>query len=440
MKNKTKKFKTAFAVFVGVLAIIAGLTSSVRADAVSDWNAIAVQSTITGARPGPSGVIDVAMVHAAIYDAVQAIEKKYEPYYTDIPGGSGSPVAATAKAAHDVLVSRFPGQAVALGITYQNYLLTHSIAANDPGIAVGATAAAGIIALRSCDGSLPIPAPSFIGGLGIGVWRPTPPANSAMNPGPWLGVVTPFTLTRPSQFRSDPPPALNSWQYAMDYNEVKEFGSLNNSSRTPEQTDQALFWAGNFGVMLNKLVRDLADAHVYNIADSSRLFALTSMAQADAIITVWNDKAHYVFWRPITAIQNGNLDGNPHTAGDSTWTSLIANPPYPDHSSGANGITSSTMRALRNFFRRDRMDFFVTTTNTGPTNQDTREFYRFSDAAQEVVDARILLGIHFRFADEAARTVGTKVADWGHKHYFRPLHGPVHQGDDPPIFPPIWIP
>lgn len=433
MKNVKREFKAALSASIWVIAIVAALASSARADAVSDWNAIAVQATLTAgtARPGPSGVIDVAMVHAAIYDAVQAIEGKYETYYVDIPGADGSLIGATAKAARDVLISQFPAQAVALDATYQNYLVTHGIPLDDPGIAVGTAAAAGIIALRACDGSFPDPAPPpFIGGTGIGVWRPTPPANSPMNPGPWLGVVTPFTMTRPSQFRSPEPPEVTSRQYAKDYNEVKALGRATGSTRTPGQTDQAHFWAGNFGVMLNKLVRDISDAHVDDIADSSRLFALTSMAQADAIINVWNDKAHYVYWRPITAIQNGNIDGNPRTTGDPAWTALIATPPYPDYTSGANGITGATMRALKNFFRRDRMDFSVTTTNTGPTNEDTREFDRFSDAAQEVVDARIYLGIHFRFADEEARTLGTRVADWGYRNFMRPRHGHHHDDDD----------
>lgn len=419
-----------FGVFV-VLAVVASMSLTVKADAVSDWNAIAQQAALTAgaARPGPAGVIDVAMVHAAIYDAVQAIEGKYEPYYVDIPGASGSPIAATAKAARDVLVNRFPTQAAALDVTYQNYLTANGILPTDPGLAVGARAAAGIIALRSCDGAFPNPAPPpFVGGTGIGVWRPTPPANSAMNPGPWLGGVTPFLLTRPFQFRSDPPPDLTSRKYARDYNEVKRYGSLNDSWRTPEQTDQAFFWAGNFGVMLNALVRDLSNQHVDNIADSSRLFALVSMSQADSIIGVWNDKAYYVFWRPLTAIHNGDLDGNPRTGADPAWNSLIPNPPYPDYGSGANGITAGTMRALRNFFGTDHMDFSVTTTNTVPTNQDTRDFKRFSDAAQEVVDARIYLGIHFRFADEVSRTLGYKVADFGHRNYFRPTG--KHSDDD----------
>lgn len=420
--------RPAFFASIGMLAIIFALNPSVRADAVSDWNAIALQAVVTAgaARPGASGALDVAMVHAAVYDAVQAIEGRYETYYVEVPGATGSPSAATAKAAHDILVSRFPAQTAALDIAYSNYLAAHGISPTDPGITVGETVAARLIAHRSCDGSFPSSPPSFIGGTGIGVWRPTPPANSPMNPGPWLGQVTPFFMTKPFQFRSDPPPAVTSRQYARDYNEVKSIGAATGSTRTPDQTDEAFFWAGNFVVMMNRVVRDLADAHVDNIADSSRLFALTSMSAADTSINVWNDKAFYVYWRPITAIQNGNIDGNPRTVGDPTWTSLIASPPYPDYTSGANGLSGSTLGALQHFFDTDKMDFSVTTTNTGPTNQDTRNFTRFSDAADEVVDARILLGIHFRFADVASRRMGEKIARYGFKNYLRPVRG----GDD----------
>lgn len=431
MRTVRTRTHRAITIITTILALTV-FSVAVRADAVGDWNLIAQQATITAgsARPGPTGVIDVAMVHAAIYDAVQALEGKYQPYYVDIPGADGSSVAATAKAARDILVNRFPTQTASLDIVYQNYLSANGILPTDPGIDVGARAAAGIIALRACDGAFPNPAPPpFIGGMGIGVWRPTPPANSPMNPGPWLGQVTPFLMTRPFQFRASPPPELTSRRYARDYNEVKRLGgALGTGERTPEQTDQGYFWAGNFGVMLNSLVRELSNQHVDNIADSSRLFALTSMSQADSIIAVWNDKAYYVYWRPITAIHNGDLDGNPRTEGDPTWAALIATPPYPDYTSGANGITGATMRALRNFFRTDHIDFSVTTTNTGPTTLDTREFKRFSDAAQEVVDARIYLGIHFRFADEAARTLGFRIADHGYRNYFQSTHH--HWGDD----------
>ena len=424
MRSIKLQLRSACSMLAVALLAIAGLALSVRADAVSDWNAIAVQATVTAARPGASGVLDVAMVQAAVYDAVQAIEGDYEPYYVDIPIASGDPAAAAAKAAHDILVNRFPAQAGALDTTYQNYLTAHNIPTNDPGIAVGATAAAGIIAFRACDGSFPNPAPPpFVGGTAIGQWRPTPPANSAMNPGPWLGNVTPFLLTRPTQYRSKAPPAVSSMQYTIDYNEVKAFGSLNSTERNASQTDQAQFWFGNFVIMMNAAVRDIAAANVNNISDSSRLFALADLSMADAIIACWNDKAHFVIWRPSTAIQNGELDGNRRTLGDPTWSPLVANPPYPDYVSGANSITAAAMGTLRNVLRTDQTDLSITTTNTGPTVQDTRTFTRFSDVAQEVVDARVLLGIHFRFADEAARTLGGKVADWGYRNYMRPVNG-----------------
>ncbi len=195
------KLKLQTCAAIAIVAIMLAAPTSAGADAVADWNAIAVQATVAAARPGPTGYLDMAMVQAAVYDAVQAIEKRYEPYYVEIQGASGSPVAAAAKAAHDVLVNRFPAQTASLDMTYLNYLVSHGLALDDPGVAVGATAAAGIIALRACDGSFPNPAPPpFLGGTAPGVWRPTAPAFAPMV-APWLGNVTPFTLTRPSQFR-----------------------------------------------------------------------------------------------------------------------------------------------------------------------------------------------------------------------------------------------
>jgi hypothetical protein len=407
---------------------ILAFSTILRADAVTDWNLIAVQSVVAAgsARPGPSGVLDIAMVHAAMYDAVQAIEGRYQPYYVDIPNATGSSAAAAAKAAHDVLVSRFPAQAGTLGVAFNDYLTNNGISPLDPGIAVGQKAAAGIIALRACDGAFPNPAPPpFVGSNAIGQWRPTGPAFAAMNPGPWMGAVTPFTLTRSFQFRSVPPPSLTSRRYAMDYNEVKALGALNGSSRTPAQTDMAFFWAGNFVAMMNSAVRQLSAANSLEPAESSRLFAMTTMANADTVIATWNDKAHFNLWRPDTAIHNGDLDGNAMTAGDPTWAPLIANPPYPDYGSGANGYAASTMHALQHYFGTDSAFFTITTTNVNPTNQDTRQFRRFSQVMDEVVDARVLLGIHFRFADTASREQGRRVAKFGHDNYFRPVGDPA---------------
>ena len=422
------KLKLQTCAAIAIVAII--LAAPANADVVVDWNAIAVQATITGGRPSPTLGLDIATVQAAVYDAVQAIEKRYEPYYVEIKGATGSPVAAAAKAAHDVLVNRFPAQAAFLDMTYVNYLASHGLALDDPGVAVGAKAAAGIIALRACDSSFPSPAPPpFIGGTAPGEWRPTLPAFAPMI-APWMGNVTPFALTRPSQFLAEPPPALSSREYTRDYNEVKARGALNNSSRTPEQTDIAHFWGGNTRVLWDQVLRDIASAHVDNIADSARLFALVDLAMTDAQITAWNSKSYYNFWRPITAIQEGNNDGNPRTVGDTGWLPLIATPAYPDYTSGANNQSAAATRALALFFGRDRMTFSATTTNTGPTIQDTRTYHRFSDAAREVVNARIYEGIHFRFADEAARRQGRQVADLVFRNYLQPLNDDDEHDDD----------
>ncbi|HKE56287.1 MAG TPA: vanadium-dependent haloperoxidase [Pyrinomonadaceae bacterium] len=404
-----------------LLLVLVAAPASVAADTVTDWNAIAVQATVTAARPGQTGILDLAMVHVAIHDAVQAIEKKYEPYYVEIPGASGSPDAAAVKAAYDVLVSRFSAQAPQLLMIYQQYLLSHGLSETDPGIAVGAKAAAGIIALRACDGSFPVPAPPpFVGDTAIGVWRPTPPGNLPML-APWLGNVTPFTINRPSQFRAAPPPALPSRDYARDYNEIKAIGALNNSTRNAEETDLAHFWNLNYGVVWHQGLRDIAITHVDNISDSARLFALADIAVADSLISSWNNKNYYVYWRPITAIREGNNDGNPWTVGDPNWSPLITTPNYPDYTSGANSFTGAVTRVLQVFFDTDHMAFSLTTTNTGPTIQDTRPYNRFSAAADDVVEARILEGIHFRTADEVGRRQARQVANWAFKNYLRPI-------------------
>jgi hypothetical protein len=191
----------------------------------------------------------------------------------------------------------------------------------------------------------------------------------------------------------------------------------------------AHFWAANYLVLLNQMLRDIAAAHVEDIAESARLFALADMAIADALITSWNSKNYYLYWRPITAIHEGNDDGNPRTDGDPTWQPLVTTPNYPDYTSGANNVTGAAIKALALFFGTERMNFSVTTTNLGPTVEDTRTYRRFSDVAQEVVDARIYEGIHFRFADEAARKQGFQVATWAFKNFLRPISS--HDADGP---------
>jgi hypothetical protein len=418
-----------FCALITGLAMPLAMSSFVRADAVVDWNAIAIQTiSSVPTHPGATAVLDSAMVQVAVYDAVEAINGRFRPYHVHIRGASGSPAAAVAKATHDVLVSRFPSLTASLDTTYHDYLAAHGLAESDPGVAVGQQAAAGIIALRANDGSFPLNPPPFTGDTDPGVWRPTP-SNPPTGPppsyspalAPWLATVRPFTLISPSQFRAVPPPPLTSKRYATAYNEVKALGAASNSARTPAQTDLALFWVVNFQVVWNHVLRDIATAHVHDIDDSARLFALANLAMADAIITAWDSKFHYVFWRPLTAIQEGDNDGNPRTDGDANWQPLVNNPNYPDYTSGANNITGAATRALALFFGADEMTFSATTTNPAALQQ-VRTYNRFSDAAEDVVNARIYEGIHFRFADVQARKQGRHVAQWVFSHFLRSVN------------------
>jgi len=396
-------------------------TTAAAADVVSDWNAIAVQATLTAgaARPGPSSILDLAMVQIAVHDAIQAFEHRYQPYAIDIPNASGSAVAAAATAAHDVLAARFPAQvsgATGLDATLTNYLSVRSLL-GDAGIVVGQAAAAAIVNDRSGDGSFPANPEIFVGGTGAGEWRPTPPTNAPMA-APWLGSVAPFALKTSDQLSAAPPvPHLGSGEYTHDYDEVKALGRAGTSARTPEQTALALFYSDNFIVLWERTLRGLAAANTSNLGDSGRLFALANIAAADAIITAWHDKRFYHFWRPITAIQNGDNDGNPRTAGDPTWLPYLATPPYPEYPSGANNLTGAMTRVLERLLG-DKTEFAVFST---PANT-TITYSRFSDMADDVVVVRIYQGIHFRTAEDVARRQGTRSADWAVSHVLRPIH------------------
>ena len=274
----------------------------VRADAVVDWNEIALQAittAIAAGRPGVTTGLDLAMVHAAVYDAVQAIDRRFEPYHVEIPGASGSPAAAAAKAAHDVLVSRFPAQAASLDTTYHNYLANNGLAENDPGVAVGQQAAAGIIALRANDGTLPAQPDAFHRRH----WsrRLAPDAILYCRAAPQLRAdgrsvagrpSVPSPSPSPTQFRAEPPPALTSARYTRDYNEVKALGGLVNSARTPEQTDLAYFWADNSLLSGTELFGPSPMRISTTLAIVPGSSPWPTWRYADAAITAWDSKRH----------------------------------------------------------------------------------------------------------------------------------------------------
>lgn len=411
----TKHRSLAGALACGLFAV----AGTVRADAVTDWNEITM-ATVTS-KPGPVAQLDVALVHLAIHDAVQAIDRRYEPYHVEVRGAQGSRSAAAAAAAHGVLVGLYPANAQTLDNQLTTYLANNGLS-NDPGLAVGEHVAERMLPLRRAAPN-PLP-PPFVGGTGPGLWRPTesyngnPPAPPSFSPmlAPWMATTDPYTLTGPARFRPAPPPALDSERYAKEYNEVKALGALVSTTRTAEQTDIAYFFTDNIFAQWNRAMRALATQHVHKIGDSARMFAIANTATADAVLASWDSKKHYVFWRPVTAIQEGELDGNAYTIGDAGWRPLINTPNYPDYTSGANAVTGAMTRSLQLFFGTDKVPFELTSAAPAAVKK-TRTYARFSDAAREVVEARVYAGIHFRFADEAGRVQGRQVAEWVSKHF-----------------------
>jgi hypothetical protein len=421
-----KTLQNLFARLRGSLMVVAllGAATPAAADVVTDWNVLSVGFINAAGRPAPTFMLDIAMVHVAIHDAVQGYQHRFRTYDAPITNAAGSPVAAVAAAAHDILVSRFQVPSVNAGLiaqvdaAYANYLLGKGLAANDPGVAVGKQAAANIIARRMNDGSFPSNPEIFNGGSGPGEWRDTRPMAS-----PWMGQVTPFAQRDSDGLMHEPgPPALTSGAYAKAYDEVKALGRRTDSARTPAQTTMALFYSGNFLTILNGVLRTVALARITDIGDTARLFALANMAGADAAMNAWANKRTHNLWRPSTAIVNGDVDGNPRTDGDAAWLPLVADPPYPDYTSGANSLAGAITRSLENFFGDDAYTFDVTTTalqNGQPIAP--RIYHSFSALADDIVDARVLLGIHFRFADTIARREAKQSADQAFAHELQPI-------------------
>jgi hypothetical protein len=392
---------------------------SAHADAVTDWNAITIPAVAKG-RPGAQGLLDIGLVQAAVHDAVQAIDGRFEPYHVKMSGAEGSREAAAVAAAYYVLIGMYPTQ-TDLTTTYEKYLVDHNLQ-NDPGLAVGKDVADAFLHLRRNPPDPPLP--PYLGGTDPGEWRPTPPAFA---PGgfEWMATSKPYTFESPDQFRMGPPPNLGSSRYRREYDEVRTLGALADTDntkvkRTAAQTDLAYFYADNFPALVYRTVRAIAIERKLEIRDSARLFALVGLATADAGITAWDSKYHFSFWRPVTAIWEGNNDGNGGTVGDPDWLPFITTPNYPDHSSGANNLVGSMTRTLARFFGTDEFTFKVTSL-FDPNNPKVREYEHFSDMAADVVNVRIYQGIHFRTADEVARKQGQRVAEWVFGNVLQPV-------------------
>src|SRR5262245_41292298 len=427
MTTRLRGMTGVFASVFVVLAIPAG------ANTVTEWHALATQCIslgVTGtaaSRPGPPGLLDFAVVQAAVHDAIQAIEGRYEPYLTS-PTATGreSVASAAAAAAHRVLSKLCPNYTATLDAAFKPYL-----DGNDPGLKVGFAAGDALLEEYRAE---PV-TPAFIGGTKPGEWRPTPPGNLPMA-FVFLATTHPFTLNDPAQFRPGPFPPLGSLAYLRDYNEVKRTGSVEGhpdapACPAPRRTDLARFYSGNFISQWHEVVRNIAVDQQLSNGDAARLLALSSLATADAAIAAWDSKIHYDFWRPITAIREGDNDLNNATVGDPSWTPFIQSihfpagsqtPNYPDYVSGANGLVGAVTSILQLFFETDKLDFAVYRASPASVAICTnpRTYQRFSEAADDVVDARIWLGIHFRTADDEARRLGRRVALWTFTGYLQP--------------------
>jgi hypothetical protein len=414
---------------VGILAaaLPARADTASPPNSVTRWNGYAASATFGGGQGSP-GVANVAIVQGAVYDAVNAIDRRARPYL-GAPHAKRwySQDAAVVAAAYGVLVgsqkpvvpdAQLPALKATLKPLYDADLAALPDGpAKQGGIATGEAAAAAMIAARTDDGrfgeagfDLTLIPP------GPGVWAGLP----VNDPNAWLRNVRPFMIPSASMFRTRGPRALTGARYAAEFAEVKDLGSVGSTTRSDEQTSAAKFWGTSNAVgTWSALLRDIAGRQHLSTSDSARFYAMAYLTGADALIAAWDDKQHYLFWRPIQAIREADTDGNPDTEADSAWTPLIPTPPYPDHPSGLSSVGGAYVATLQEFFGTDRVAFGTTTVPGGVT----RSYTRLSQAIEDIVDARVWSGIHFRTADNQGARLGRRVARWRSDHGLLRLHG-----------------
>jgi len=397
--------------------------SAPSTNSVVFWNAVADNSIAVVAGKSPQqGSVDAAIVQTAVYDAVNAIcGYPFTPYAArpdvQIPA---LPDAAVAAAAHDVLVAMYPAQAATLNQQYAAFLDAtpgHQKGKLN-GIAVGQQTAASILALRAADGrnagttwAPPPPGP--------GIWQPTPPGFLPAAT-PWIRFVTPWTMTSPSQFRVPPPPMLASDVWIHDYNETKGYGGEISSSRTPEQTDLGRFIGGP-GVhpMLqwHTTWREIAADQGLSLLEAARLFAILATVASDALIGCWDSKFEYAFWRPVTAIHAGG--GNPALLSDADWIGLVTTPNHPEYPAAHGCFSGSVVEVLTAYFGSDELHFTMSSLAPGLL-QPVRSYDRFSQVLEDILNARIYGGMHYRNSTAFGAELGQQVARQAIKHFFLP--------------------
>jgi hypothetical protein len=427
---------------IGAFSVSAAPPTGTDASEVTHWNQVAASTLI--AIPAPDGgspvafQINMGIVQGAVYDAVNGIgPMKHDAYLLeDRVGAKASVEAAVATAAYDVLadlvtnapaIAPFPGRAGLLTTLASERDTSLNAVADGAfktqGVEVGHAAAKAMLDSRVGDGRF---GPSqWDGSTGLGKWQPLiNPANGQpiLDPTPWVGGVKPLLIQSSDQFRSVPPPALGSAQWATEFNEVKALGRATGSTRDDSpaqmQTYKAKWWQSAPGLSWNEVARQLIARNDLDAADAARLLALQNMSGADAAINCWNDKYHFDFWRPWNAITTTLDDGNTGTTTDSTWTALIT-APYPEWTSGHNCLDAAQVTVLRLFFGDVPGSFQITSTFVNPGGPAVRTFDTFSQPLAELIEARIWAGLHFRSSDVAAQLLGGNVARYGIANYFQ---------------------
>jgi hypothetical protein len=406
------------------LCLLLLFPSLVRADEVLDWNAVVQRALVASGIPGAGQFRPAAIVHASIFDAVNGIDRKFTPIHVtaEAPRGA-SRRAAAVQAAYTALVALFPAQSDAFAQDLETSLA--GIAADSAiehsqsiarGREWGEQVAKEILAWRSTDG-FNTPTPPFLGSNEVGKWRPTPPG---FLPGlfPQLAHTLPWVIPSPSSFRPGGPPPLASAEYAADFNEVKVIGELGSTVRTTDQTEAARFWYGTVTTFWNRAAATAARQRDTNLSENARLFALLNVAMADGVISSWDAKYFYEFWRPITAIRLASTDGNPDTAEQADWTPLLVTPPYPEYTAGHPTTTGAAHAVLTIYFGDDMP---VEGTSEGLPGV-VRSWPNFTAAADEANEARIWAGIHFRTAVRDGRHAGDAIGAFVMVNAAQPVH------------------
>lgn len=387
------------------LVMTAGMAAA--SDVVLDWNSTLLSSVSATAMNPPMASRAMAMMHTAVYDAVNSVNPTHRGYYRVYENPSGTSAdAAAAKAAHDVMWHIFPSRRTQIEAALADSL---SAIPDGPGkaagLALGEQSAAGILSLRSNDNSTLVV--SYPSGNQVGHWRPTPPANANPLLPNWK-YLRPFAMDSSSQLRPQAPPAVGSAEYTAAYDEVLRLGGIGSAERTAEQTDIARMWAAGGGTVTppgqwNQIASQVALARGNSMQDNARLFALLGIGLADAAVVSWDCKYTFNYWRPITGIREGDNDGNPDTVGDAGFTPLIATPPFPAYTSGHSTFSSTAATILAGYFGGDAASFSVTSVGI------TRSFTSFEDAAAEAGQSRIYGGIHWQFDNQAGLACGQEL-------------------------------